>query len=367
MQNIDGVVDIPNIGLFCKSEEAKAKAIVYLLEHSYEIKDNYATLKYERVGKCGSCGQYINTLGIACHGHVCEKCGAITQLEYIKGEFIHFRFWDAPGELHMKIYGYDQKAEEMLVYPDPLESRKFFAPSVAQQLQTLKQNRKLYRVIGGPSRGMRKHIRRLKSQGLEVPVCKPRMLAFKKKLHGEGVINICDVGRGKCNYRVVKLWEGKEYGEWDKLPVGESYSIRVQPVLPRSTKNLHETILHAAGAVSRTDYYYQDGRAAFFGVMWERMRLFVEHFTTIDIAEWDEFITVCSKSGPGFIKDLSAFCGNCFVRTEPNAFATVCGMIDIMNGSRLTTDFLEVASVTMKSAKEVKTIKEILRHDNNAR
>jgi len=221
LEKLEGIVEIPQCGIYAKSPKALKNLFSELKKLGYKIEDCsknerdsrpsrevqekngwylwYASLKKnvcKRKGKCHSCKSYIDEKGIQTPEHKCEVCGAYT-------------------------------------YPDE-----------------------------------------------------------------------------RYNHSIVRLYQGEEYAEHATLPIPDSYTIYESwhwaPLNP--SLSLHEKIIGASGMVSRCDYYYQDGRDAFYSIHLERMRLYVEHFTTIPIDKWDAIIRRASKSGPGMIKTLAAFC-----------------------------------------------------------
>lgn len=136
----------------------------------------------------------------------------------------------------------------------------------------------------------------------------------------------------------ARLNEEEKQIEWLKrTPTGYNiYAAWSWAPLKRSPK-LHERIISAAGMVSHSDYYYQDGRPAFDDIHLERMRLFVEHFTELNIEEWDRMIENADRSGPGMIEAIARFCHpNSRVTNESNFGNLLYGYISAANGKRLT-------------------------------
>ena len=151
---------------------------------------------------------------------------------------------------------------------------------------------------------------------------------------------MCDHSGSQYFHRIVRVYRGRIFKEWDPLPVPDSFHIveawRWVPLLRSST--LHEQIIHAAGMVSRCDYYSQDGSTAFFLVHFNRMRLFVDHCTEIPVAKFDEFCRTCRVDGPGFIRDLATFVAgkSAIVRDEPNIANLINGFCKMIDGEILT-------------------------------
>jgi hypothetical protein len=137
---------------------------------------------------------------------------------------------------------------------------------------------------------------------------------------------------------IVRVWDGIEYDEWDfNFPVPETISIYETwhwAPMPKSPK-LHEFIMGALGQVSRQDYYYQDGRAAFSHAQINGMRRFALRYTAITQAEWDA--VRWRLDGPGFIAQLAYLCHSApVIRNEPNMFNTLNALADAASGIKLT-------------------------------
>lgn len=200
---------------------------------------------------------------------------------------------------------------------------------------------------------MRKYIRRLKSWGEHakakaIAETGRAFIAIKEKigglLTGDWKINLADVQGSKQFYQSVKLYDGREFSEWDRLPFPETASVYLAwekgyPLGPSRT--LHERIINGAGMVSRTDYYHQDGSVAFYDIHLLRMRLFVEHLTTLDLTAWNAMVARAPKSGPGFIRAAAAFCQGTKtpeVTEEPNIGNLIAGHCKVARGEALNSD-----------------------------
>ena len=400
------VVEIPNCGLYAKSPEALAALLEELKEVGYDINDCGAEEKRAsreemekngwslwlarlrddvcgRKGKCRSCKSYIDVRGVRSHKHKCEICGAHTYLEFVDGSTISFYFMnDASGErgflssdIKMKVYDYDEQLGCLLLYPKPLDGGRWGTMDSKRAQKVLDANRKQFRRIPSRlSKGMRKHIRRLKAQSRydEVKDIQSReknrrfgksLIAIPYELHMVGVINTTDSYGHVFNHDVVKLFQGQEYSDWGNLPIPESYSIyeawHWAPVKP--SYKLHEKIIGAAGMVSRCDYYYQDDRPEFYDIHLKRMRLFVEHFTTINIDEWDSMICRAPKSGPGMIRTIASFCQGvepevAKVTNKPNAFGAIAVLADAFSGRGVTDNGFAAIADAMKDPDESKLL-----------
>lgn len=328
---IDGIVEIPNIGLYAKNLFALQKLFDELKKLGYEIKDSsiseggpgsighkpprkemeekgwslwYVKLGDEVLqhkGKCRSCGSYINTQGIQSHKHKCEVCGDYTYLDFENGSTIRFRF--VPDKercfepsLGMTIFGYDDIQHTLLLYPWPVEGDNFLIYSEKNAKEYLQENKNKWFFV--------------KRYGIKFigVVYDP----YSHYIYSTDTIRVSEISGKRFNFSIVKLYQGKEYSEWQSLPIPESYPIweawHWAPLKPSPT--LHEKIISAAGMVSRPSYYYQDGRTEFYEIHLRRMRLFVEHFTTLDIRKWDMMISRSPKSGPGMINSIARFCSD---------------------------------------------------------
>jgi len=130
------------------------------------------------------------------------------------------------------------------------------------------------------------------------------------------------------NHDIVNLYKGEEFSEYGRLPLPESHSIyeawHWAPLEP--SPKLHEKIIHAAGMVSRKDYWYQDGRPAFYDIHFMRMNRFVKHFTSLDYNAWQDMMAHAPVDGPGMIDAIAHFCSDKpEVRDDPNIFNVING------------------------------------------
>ncbi|MDP2950769.1 MAG: hypothetical protein Q8N55_00115, partial [bacterium] len=265
MSNIS-IQDVVEIGsdLYAKNQEALQSLLEELKKQSYEVKDCndskkdarrdkpsrevqeqqgwtlwFATLgepAYQRVGKCDSCGSYIAIAGIQSHKHKCEVCGAYTFLEFFDGTIVKFSFYSTeeqslfPPCLRMRVYDYDEEAECLFLYPTPEKGRGLFELSTEKAEQILEENED--------------KLTRIERDGKDL-LSVPYTLDWNKK---NEVIDVSDISGYKRNYKIVKLFKGKEYGELEKLPVPESYSIfEAWHWVPlTSSPTLYERIIGAA-------------------------------------------------------------------------------------------------------------------------
>ena len=295
----------------------------------------YAHLNDIRRGKCGSCQSYISTQGIGHHGHVCEVCGAITYLHIKDGSGVRFSFAGEAGflppQLQMKAYKWDAEQGHLYLYPEPLKSGSWGVRSGDEALDLLAKHQDKYERVDLDGKAL------LKMRYAD---------SWEAKDHEQDSIEVSEVYDHYWNHKIVRLWEGKEYGEWGNFPLPESMVIyeafHWSPLQPSPT--LHERIIHAAGMVVDQGYYYQDGRAAFDGIHWQRMRVFVDHFTAIDVTEWDKAEHRFRRDGPGAIADIARFCSdNPKITNKPNRGNTLVAMSKIFSGQSLTSEEVDAA------------------------
>jgi hypothetical protein len=344
------VVDIIGCGLYVKTRWALPALSQQLKADGYEIKDcgkdkhhpapgsHYASLREnvcDRKGKCGSCGSYISTLGIQMHKHKCEVCGAYTYVKYCDGAIVRFTFINNERNafepsLKMKVYDYDDSIKCLLLYPVPEDGNNFNDWGVDNAMKVLERNKDKFT-----------HVERDGRDFLAI-----HYNAYTVYVQPDDVISMCDTQGHQWNHKIVKLYKGKEYSEWDRLPIPESYMIyeawRWAPL--NASPTLHESILHAAGMVTDCGYYHQDGQREFYDLQLNRMRLFVQNFTTLDLAAWDRMIQRADKSGPGMIKAVARFChSNPHIENKPNIGNLLTGVCKINSGERITED--EIAAI----------------------
>ncbi|MBI4414641.1 MAG: hypothetical protein HY566_00190 [Candidatus Kerfeldbacteria bacterium] len=348
----ENVVEIPNIGLYVKTPEAFEALKAVLTKGGYDLKDGSkdadhpvphywsAHLRKDVLvlsGMCGSCKGYIKVDGIRQHGHQCELCGAVTFRKFVDGTIIEFDFLKererrgSSPSLRMRVKRYDAARKELWLYAQPEDGNDFNNWSAEKAKIVLERNRENYR--------------NLENDGGQWIVI--GYDAFSPYIESDAVISMMEIRGSEYNHRVVKLYDGKEYDDmaWG-LPVPESYAIyeawHWAPLKPSPT--LHESIIHAGGLVADCGYYYQDGRPAAFDIHLQRMRLFVQHFTTLNPETWDEMITKAPRSGPGIIKAVAAFCHpDAIVENKPNIGNLLTGFADIAQGKKLTEE--EIAGI----------------------
>ncbi len=259
----------------------------------------YASLPDIRAGRCGSCGGLISVYGIHSHNHKCELCGATTYAEIRDGSTVRFCFIDegnsgGMADIKFRAKYWDSEAGHLYLYPTVLDGNWRHGERALQYLEEHKDKWERVTRFGHP------YIR----------------ITYKKYgeyAEGERVIDMTDILDHYHNHRIVKIWKGVEVDDmFGKLPIPQSINIYESwhwAPLEKSPK-LHERIMHAAGQVSRKDYYYQDGRPALYDVAWKNMAMFVRHFTELDADAFDRTWPKFRKDGPGGIEDLARFCSD---------------------------------------------------------
>ena len=173
----------------------------------------YASLQGIERGKCGSCRAYISVGGIRSHGHRCELCGAVTYLEMQDGSMIRFAFPEPgfpPPELVMEVSWWDSEHADLYLYPEPQESREWGVLTGEQAVKHLMDHHACWEhaEIG------RKAL--IKVKYADSPLTSG---------HRDDTIEVRGVTNHYWNHMIVRLWKGKEYREWDQLPVPEGISI----------------------------------------------------------------------------------------------------------------------------------------------
>ena len=318
------IVAIGGSEMYCLTHRARDEVLARLRELGYRVddladgddsSDDAARLKaitesrgaryYAHLdistGKCGSCQQYISTTGIRSHGHTCEKCGAITSQEIVDGSTVIFSFRDdGPTEFwgpELQLTTKRWKDNHIWCYTSGMRGKRGLGshemtPGEIEEYLAKHHDKWRYETIDD-------------EQFLVV------FYEFRPRLtYPNQLIVMKDIWGGVSNYSIVRVYEGKEYSEYRQLPVPDSLHIydtqdweRLQP-----SPDLHERLFTAVRQVSDCDYYYQDGRDAFSPEMFERMGLYVKHFTTLDYEAWRRLIPRIPLDGPGAIMTIARFC-----------------------------------------------------------
>ena len=278
-----------------------------------------------RRGKCLSCNGIISTLGIQSHGHTCELCGAVTYAKIRDGSTVRFSFIPRDGEesggmadIKMKAKRWDAKEGYLYFYPEVLDGLWLRGDRAKQYLDANKDKWEEVRERG-------RRLIRVKyphSWDYEVSAINP------SEIHGH-----------YWNHRIVRVWQGKEYGEWGGLPIPDMLSIYEAWHWPKHKKSptLHSTILHACGQTDDKGYHYQDGTPYFQPGHWQNMSTFIRHFTELDADKFDKAWPKFRKDGPGGIDDLANFCHKkAAVRNDPNIGSLIYGFGKVLSGEPIT-------------------------------
>ncbi len=345
--------------LYVKTPQALETVLTKLAEIGYNVKDGrkdeysleratpeqmeqngwslwFASLDI-RYAKCGSCSAYITALGCQVHGATCSECGAVIYRKFVDGSTMRFEFvsddcgWFSP-ELRLKVRRWDTDEGFLYFYTDFQESG--LSTVTGEKAENyMAQHTDKWELVNEDGLALFK---------IHYP------LATSGWITKDSVINPRDTWGDEQNHRIVKLWEGKEYSEYGRLPVPDMISIYESwhwaPLEPSPT--LHERLFSAINQVSRKDYWYQDGRPAFSRTTYELMGVFVRHFTSLDADEWDRRSRNFRLDGPGGIDDVANFCHpNPEVVDEPNFGNTLVALGKAFGGEPLTAREHEAALI----------------------
>lgn len=362
---IEGVIEVAS-GLYVKTPESLSALVRHLTAVGYDVKDVssgkalgeekpprsvqekegwslwYASLSdrvYQFKGKCGSCKGDIRPGSIGRpHGEKCGHCGDTVFLKFVPGSRVKFRFngdQQSFNDLTLIVHSYDAGNKELRFFkrledalkPDGVPNNvKRSYERLPQQLRLFGHRAFTEKAIDG------------------VPVLATHYDVSSIYVDGKEKISIYDIWGERRNFSQVKVFNGKEYGQWDKLPIPESHSIyeawHWMPLQP--SPKLHERILSAAGQAADCGHYYQDGRPAFWDQQLGWMRTFVEHFTTLDINKWEKMVSRAPKDGPGFIKTIAKFCHpKAIVENKPNMGNALVAMGKMLQGEPVTPEEAE--------------------------
>ncbi len=368
------VFDIPDTvhitsTVFAKTEAAFEAAVKAAQAHNYDDKITkpeerdkgvYFSLRESHAAECGSCEGIISPRGVRAHGHKCEHCGDATYVEYTRDGAISLQFLkdlERVGRttLSFRIFGYREnegKPNELLLFPEPvlgdyapprhpkrgwngLRQGLFAVRDHEEARMILEEARDLYstETIVDPASGKEIKIMVIKDHT-------PHMVT------AQAVFEAHDIVGQFHNHTSIKVYGGKKYDEFSPLPIPDNFQLSKKYIGKEkhslAEPRIHETILRAAGQVSRTDFYYQDGRDAFSEIVYKRMTDFVEHFVDIDPQEWAVFLYHAPKDGPGFIHSLASWCSAMSdgqkreVKCEPNIGNALVGISKLAAGKPLT-------------------------------
>jgi hypothetical protein len=298
----------------------------------YASLDDGADIRY---GKCGSCHGYIPTLGIRSHDHRCPICNAVTYLHFVDGKTeVEFLFDGQPSQwvkIVLRAKRFDRENQHLYLYREvPAELEYFRDAMTTEQVEAaLVEYTDKWEAV--------------EEDGVQLIRVNYREMYYPEVRN----IEVYDTRGHFHNFSIVKLWGGKEYSEFDRLPVPESFSIYETwrwPLLEPSP-TLHERLFSAVHQVSRKDYWHQDGRAAFDPRMYLEMGKFILHFTTLDFVSWMQAAPYFRLDGPGGIEDVAHFCHPApLVKDEPNIGNTLDAIAGMMEGRRLSGQELRAAA-----------------------
>ena len=300
----------------------------------------YASLNDIRFCKCEFCESYISTCGTRQHGHRCEECGNVVYWHVVDGSMVTFRFLDTEKysrtgyelfgpELKMKAKQWDAENGYLYLYPEPLEGG--FRVVIGDQAQAYLES----------------HSEKWEMHDGLIKIKDP--LEFCRDT---AVIEHCDIYGCESHVRIVKLWDGKEYKEYEKLPIPESMCIYEPwywaPLGP--SPKLHERLISSVHMVSDQGYYYQDGRPAFNQYHFGEMAKFVDHFTTLSGQAFRLSSDRWRRDGPGAIEDLARFCcgDKAKIVNEPNIGNVLVAMSKAASGQFITKQEVNAAACGMK-------------------
>lgn len=356
-ESIEGVVHITNDHLYVKSPKALSVLQDYLDSLGYDVKDvssenhfsakpprkvqeqdgwclwfgrlNDSILQYK--AECRLCESIFDKVKLAKPEYTCESCEARIHEEYPAGSEISFIPRD-DREVSMKnltfiIHSFDKEKERLNLYVTPSDCLERRSRRTHNFNYTPEECESMVPDL----------VRKFpKTFSLKEINGKKILSVFFKGDHyvHEHSINITDIGDKVTNYANVTIFHGKKFPEWKSLPIPEHVSIyeawHWAPLRPGP--NVYKRIMSAAGQVSRKDFYYQDGRTAFYDRQLEWMFKFIDQLTTINLETIKPFL-LRDLSGPGFIDNLAKLTGHTgFIPTEPNVGNSLVFFGKILNG-----------------------------------
>lgn len=380
-ERIEGVVKIAG-DFYTKSPESLSSLIEHLKGVGYDIKDCskedkrpprevqekrgwylwFAALNddaFQRKGECRTCHNLIERLGIETHEHKCEYCGDFTFVKYVNGGQIRFSIADNPEMMEdytLMIHSFDKENERLNFYTNLEDCKVEVAPII---------NSKLYLSREESHKKLPELLKRFPETFSEGKIDGIKIVSVPHKDDGyvhEHGINICEVGGEKRNFRDVKIFKGKKFDGWDRIPIPETHTIyeawHWMPLKPGP--DLYERIMSAAGQVSRKDYYYQDGRPAFGQIQIDWMLEFIDQFTTIDAKKIRHYLHT-GLSGPKMIDTLAKLTGHeGSIPTAPNIGNALATFGKIIEGRAITEQEIGPAIDGICRSKDGKIVKEIL-------
>jgi hypothetical protein len=225
--------------LFCRTPESLELALTTLREKGYRVKDlridgygiregNTTPEEMEiagdalwfadanaRMGKCGSCQELINTRGIERHGHKCEKCGEVTYYQLPKGATVQFEFnGDSrrifSPQLLMRVIHWDLDNGWLYLEPEVLKRNSTITVYGDKAVEYLNQHLDQWEMTEYEGQ----------------PAMKVRYYGSGTDKYADNEIHLHDDFGDYRNFKIVRVWEGKEYPEYGKdFPVPDSVHI----------------------------------------------------------------------------------------------------------------------------------------------
>ncbi|GEM_PF-2161853 len=390
-KGIDGVIEVLRGNLYVKKQESLQPLLGHLREVGYTVRDTSSDESFgeksprevqekngwylwfgsleddvlQHKAECGSCGSIIERDGVRKHDHRCECCGAPTYLEFVNGGEVSFSFADDqnPGikKPTMVVHSYDKENRKLRFYATPEDCKdrrerrmRNFDYTPAEIAKILPELLKRF-----PQTLQLEEV-----DGVEV-VSVPYNDDHRLQDHG---INISRVEGQIHNYGDADFFRGRRMKPGlcgPELPCPDSVTIYEAwhwvPLKPGP--DLYEKIIHAAGQVSRKDYYYQDGSPAFSKEVIDRMLRFVEHFTTLDARKIKHYLHT-GLSGPGLIDVLAKLTGHKeYIETEPNVGNALVMFGKVVSGESVNKEEFVEGWKGVNAAKDGSIIREILGDD----
>lgn len=339
--------------------------------------DEFFSLEGINFAECGSCESTISRLGVAMHNHQCECCGDPTFLKYVKDGAIRFKFMHdidddgreyIGGDMTFRIFEYREVEKgdwnELIVHASPIlddyanEEKQIYMRKGWLNVSTEGEAQDILERAAGHNLYKRSTVvDQDTGDDIAVLILKDHKSGL---LQRGSVFNTSEIAGEQRNYKDIKIWQGKKYeGFMAGLPIPETIHLSSKYIGREkhslAEPNIHETIMRAAGQVSRADYYYQDGRPAFGEVVFERMNNFVKHSVDVPFEEWEQFLESLGKrvargqishyskiDGPGFIYALADWASKMsdgqrkHVKDEPNIGNALVGISKVAAGQALT-------------------------------
>lgn len=329
-------------------------------DSAYELNDEktYASLKDIRYAQCLHCEGIISCTGVGVHNHPCESCGKPTTIEHFPGARVEFLPRDDDGHtvitpvLNFKILAYREAEEEFVLDAASLKLKSYCGEHPEAMLKLVKKYGR--------------------EEQVETESGAVTALVLK-----QANLNIYEWPDQKRSYRIVKKFRDKLYNDFfDPLPTPESFSIDISykdgKKLSLNDPRAHEKIIHAAGQVSRADYYHQDSSPAFSDTVYKRMTLFVQNFVDVPFEKWTQFLRHAPVDGPGFIYALAEWCATNsdghtlhVVQDDPNVGNLISVAAKFAAGAHVSWKEMDAAKRAAKTPEGKDMLEIIKQHEGN--